>query len=148
LAWFVGWSRQRLRWTRRTAANQAFAQRHERATAAACQEAEVPNANEATRQHMEQEPAQELIRRQGQESLLIMVGGVAPPKGDLVVGERDQAMIGDGHAMGVRAQVTEHLLGSAEGRLAVNHPIRPMELANQTLKESGVGESSKQAVKL
>ena len=77
-----------------------------------------------------------------------MMGGVAPPKGHLVIGERDQAMIGDGYAVGIRAQITEHLLGSAKGWFAVNHPIRLMQLANETLKEFGVGESSKQAMKL
>ena len=37
-----------------------------------------------------------------------MVSRVAPAKSDLPFGKRDQAMIGDGYAMGVAAQILEH----------------------------------------
>jgi hypothetical protein len=40
-------------------------------------------------------------------------------------------MIGNSHAVGVGAQITEHLLGSTKGWLAINHPIRLMELADR-----------------
>jgi hypothetical protein len=48
---------------------------------------------------------------------------VAPTKGDLVVVKRDQAMVGDGHAMGVAAQILEHVFGATEGWFAVDHPV-------------------------
>src|SRR6266571_7939276 len=72
---------------------------------------------------MQQEAAQELIERQGHHFLFVVVSRVAPPKGDLAIGQRDQSMIGDGHAMGVAAQVVEHVLGTAEGWFGVDDPI-------------------------
>jgi len=60
---------------------------------------------------------------QGHQALLVGVGGVSPAKGDLVAGERDEAMVGDGDAMGVGTQVVEDILGAAKGRLAVDHPL-------------------------
>ena len=48
---------------------------------------------------------------------------VAPTKGDLAVGKRDESMIGDGHPMGVAAQVLEDILGAAEGWFGVDHPV-------------------------
>jgi len=44
-------------------------------------------------------------------------------KGDLLLRKRDQTMVGDGHAMGVSAQILEHILGATEGRFRVDHPI-------------------------
>jgi hypothetical protein len=43
-------------------------------------------------------------------------------KGDLVIGQRDEAIVGDGHAMGVAAEILEYILGAAEGWFAVDHP--------------------------
>ena len=47
---------------------------------------------------------------------------VAPAKGDLAVGERDQAMVGDGHAMGVAAQILQHVFGATEGTVSSRPP--------------------------
>src|SRR5260370_36693044 len=51
------------------------------------------------------------------------MSGVAPAKGDFLVGEGDQSVIGDGHAMGVTAQITEHILGATERWFRVDHPV-------------------------
>jgi hypothetical protein len=48
-----------------------------------------------------------------------------------VVLEGDQTVIGDGHAVGVAAEITENLLGTAEGRLAVDHPVPSKERAEK-----------------
>ena len=50
---------------------------------------------------MEQEAAQELLDRERQQALLIAVRGVSPAEGDVVIGEGNEAMIGDGDAMRV-----------------------------------------------
>jgi len=34
---------------------------------------------------------------------------------DLAIGKRDQAMVGDGHAMGVAAEILQHIFRAAEG---------------------------------
>ena len=64
------------------------------------------------------ESAAKLLYRQGHQALLVGVGGVSPAKGDLVAMQRDEAMVGDGDAMGVGTQVVEDILGAAKGRLA------------------------------
>jgi len=93
--------------------------------------AEVANADEAGGKHVEEEAAQELLHPQSHQALLVTVPGVSPAEGDLVVLEGGQTVIGDGHAVGVAAEITENLLGTAEGRLAVDHPVPSKERAEK-----------------
>ena len=51
------------------------------------------------------------------------MSGITPAKGDFVFSKRDQPMVGDGHAMGVAAQILEYILGATEGRFRVDHPV-------------------------
>src|SRR5208283_1637139 len=87
------------------------------------QKAEMTDADEARGKHVKQKAAQEFLDRQGHQALLVAVRGVSPAKGDLVALEGDQAVIGDGHAVGVAAEITENVLGATEGRFAVDHPV-------------------------
>jgi hypothetical protein len=48
---------------------------------------------------------------------------VFPAKRNLAVFQRYEALVGDGYAMGVAAEILDHLGRSAEGRLGVNHPF-------------------------
>ena len=41
---------------------------------------------------------------------------VVPAESDATVFEGDESVVGDGNAMGVAAEVTQHLLGAGEGR--------------------------------
>jgi len=68
-------------------------------------------------------------RQQRQEALLILVRGVSPAKRDRVIQKRNEAVIGDRHAMGVGAEVAKHLLGSAERWFAIDHPARNKKTA-------------------
>jgi len=72
---------------------------------------------------MQEEAAQELIQGYGHQFLLIVVSRVPPAKGDVAVGQRDQSMVGDGDAMGVTAEIVEHILGAPEGWLGVDYPV-------------------------
>jgi hypothetical protein len=92
---------------------------------------EVANADEPGGEHVEEEAAQELLHRQSHQALLVAVPGVSPAEGDLVVLKGDQTVIGDGHAVGVAAEITENLLGTAEGRLAVDYPVPLKERAKE-----------------
>ena len=56
-----------------------------------------------------------------------MVSRIAPTKSDLAIGKGDQAMVGDGHAMGVAAQILQHILGAAEGTFQVDDPVLSVE---------------------
>src|SRR5208283_5062419 len=88
----------------------------ERGAPSVGQKAEMTDADETRGKHAEQEAAQELLDRQGHQALLVAVRGVSPAKGELPVLEGDQAVIGDGHAVGVAAEITENVLGPTEGR--------------------------------
>jgi hypothetical protein len=46
------------------------------------------------------------------------VGIVSPAKGDLIVLEGHEPMVGDGDAMGVASQVVENMFGPPKGGLA------------------------------
>src|ERR1019366_9876862 len=87
----------------------------------------MTNADEARGKHVEQEAAQELLDRQSHQPLLVAVCRVSPAEGHLSVLEGDQAVIGDRHAVGVAAEITENVFGTTEGRLAVDHPVLPKE---------------------
>ena len=56
-----------------------------------------------------------------------MVSRITPAKSDLAIGERDQAMVGDGHTMSVAAQILQHIFGAAEGTFQVHHPVLSVE---------------------
>jgi hypothetical protein len=127
---------------------QLFAERNQRTTSAAGQEAEVADADEATWQHMQQEATYELIDRQSQEALLIFVSGVSPAKGNFVIQERDETAIGDRHAMGIGPEVAKHLLRSAEGWFAIDNPSWDEELADETPKQLGLSQTPEPAVEL
>ena len=66
--------------------------------------------------------------------MFVVVGGIAPTKRDLSVSKRDQAVVGDGHAMGVTAQITENMLWASERTFRVDHPV---------LRNSGLSQAAK-----
>src|SRR6267378_381951 len=57
----------------------------------------------------------------------MVVSRIAPAESDLAIAEGDQAVVGDGHAMSVAAEIVHHVLGATEGTFQVHHPILSME---------------------
>ena len=72
---------------------------------------------------MEQEAAQELMDVQSHEPLLVAVRGIAPAEGDDAIGEIDQPGVRDSDAMGVGAEIAQHMFRAAEGPLGVDDPV-------------------------
>jgi hypothetical protein len=105
------------------AAEQLEAQRQQGTAVPIGEKSEVANSYKARRQQMDQKAAQELIDRQTHEPLLVAVGGFTPAEGDVVFGERDEPSVGDGDAMGVGAEIAQHMFWSAEGPLGVDHSV-------------------------
>src|ERR1700737_3773500 len=66
-----------------------------------------------------EEAPQELLRREGHGGLLAAVRVVLPAEGNPGVGDREQAMVGDGDAMGITSQIVQYMLGAAEGWLGI-----------------------------
>ena len=98
------------------------------------QEAEKANANEALGQDVQEESPQEFVGGEGHLLLLVPMGIVFPAERDLAVLEGEQAMVGDGDAMGVTGQVVEDVFGSAEGWLGINDPVLSKQGTEQSTK--------------
>ena len=128
---------------------QALTEGQESGAPAIGQEPERADADKAAGQDVEQEAAQELLRTERHHSLLISVGIILPAESNLVMLESHEAMVGDGHAMGVAGEIAEHMMGTAEGWLGVDDPVLTEQgaqegaerlLVGQGLKRSGEGE--------
>lgn len=77
----------------------------------------MPDAVEAIREHMHQEPADELIRGQAHylHSVAALDPIVFPAEGHDVGIGADQAVVRDGDAVGVSAEIGEDRLWATEG---------------------------------
>jgi len=84
---------------------------------------------------MQQETAQELFRLDRHHSLVISVGIISPAEGDLVVGEGDQARVGDGDAVRVAGEIAEDMMWTAEWGCGIDDPV----LTEQGAQESAEG---------
>jgi len=104
----------------------------------------VADAVEALGQDVEQEAADELVRRErhGLVAIAPFEPIVLPCEGDAVVVGRDQATVGDRDAVGVARQIGEHGLRSGERSLGVDEPPRRPERGEEGGEGIGVGETS------
>lgn len=116
------------------------AQRQENSAPSIGEDAEVADADEALREQVKQEATEKLITREGHRLLPIVVGRVAPAKGNLAVRECDQAMVGDGDAMSVAAEILQHIFGSAEGWFGVDDPVFAEERTHPGREGLGMAE--------
>ena len=112
------------------------------------EEAEVADAHEAGRQQVEQEAAQELFDIQGHEPFLVAVGGVAPAEGDVALGESDQPGVRDGDAMGVGAEIAQHMFRAAEGSFGVDDPVVAEQHPQPGGEGARLGQRQQAAVEL
>ena len=86
------------------------------------QQAVVADAHETPGQNVEEETAQELHSVEGHDTLLAAVGIIAPAEADVVAVEGGEAVVADGHAVGVTAEIAQDMFGAAEGRLGIDEP--------------------------
>jgi hypothetical protein len=105
------------------ATKQLEAERQEGGALPVGEEAEVADAHEAAWQQVEQEAAQELFDRQSHDPLLVAVGGVAPAEGHVALGKSNQPAVGNGDAMGVGAEIAQHMFRPAERPFGVDDPV-------------------------
>jgi hypothetical protein len=78
-----------------------------------------------------EETAQELFAGEPHDALLAAVGIVLPAEGDLILCNREQAMVRDGDAMSVTGQIVQHMFRSAKGRLGIHDPVLLNERAQK-----------------
>ena len=96
----------------------------------------MPDAVEATRQDMEQEAADELVRCERHDSLPLrtIAAVVLVAEGDAGLVERNQTVIRDGDPVGVAREIGEDGLGAATSRAPANSsPHRSVRTMPSTL---------------
>lgn len=81
-------------------------------------EAEVADAMEAVGQRVKKE----LVGLEPQDFCRAVLAVVLPGKGDVILVEGYEPAVGDGDAMGVAAEIGQHLCGPAEGPLGRKQP--------------------------
>ena len=65
-------------------------------------------------------------------ALAQVMGVVLVGEGHVVAVEGEQAMVADRHAMGIATEISQHGVGPAEGRFAVDDPIRREERIDES----------------
>lgn len=123
------------------------AKRQESGAPAIGNEAVVSDANKAARKQVEEKTAQELIHRKRHSALLVAVRRISPTESDVAICQGNQAMVGDGHSMGIAAEVFENMFRAAKGPFAVDDPIVAIELPDQGAESLRVGKVLELAMK-
>ena len=80
--------------------------------------------------------------------MFVVVSGIAPTKRDLPIRKRDQSMVGDGHAMSVPAQITEHMLWASERTFRVDHPVLSEQWSEPRRKDFRLSEELQVSMKV
>ena len=71
---------------------------------------------------------------------------IPPAEGNLPLRKRDEAVVGNGDAMGIATQILQHILGAAEWWFCVNHPVFSEEQSRPSSESFGLGEGSQVSV--
>src|SRR5437763_3769800 len=112
------------------------------ATGAIGEQSVVTNAMETAGQHVDEEAADEFVRRQRHS--LVAARPIDPIvfvfEGDACLIGRNQSPVGDGDAVCIARQIAQHLLGSAEWALAVDHPFSVTQRYQKRGKRFVLGE--------
>jgi hypothetical protein len=82
----------------------------------------VADVHEALGENVEKEASEELDGVQVHAALATPVSIVFPVEAHLAIVKAEEALVGDGNPVGVASEVLEHLLGTTEGRLGIDHP--------------------------
>src|SRR6516164_8577995 len=101
---------------------------------AIAEESVVANALEPAGQNVQEESPDELICREGHGLLLIVVAIISPGEFHLAAFDVEDPMIGDGHPVGIAADVVDHLLWSGEGRFRVDDPFQVAHQIQMTVE--------------
>ena len=100
----------------------------------------MPDAVEVAWQDMGQEAAHELLGRQRHRLAAVRLAVVLPAEAHGAVLDGQQAVVGDGDAVGVASQVVEHAGGAVEGRLGVDDPLFLAQGGEVLVEGGGLGE--------
>ena len=80
------------------------------------------------------------------QPFLFAVSGIFPAKEDLIVGKSNETMVGDGDAMGIVAEIAQHMFRAAEWSFGVNDPVMMEQQPKPGCEGSGLGEWDEMAL--
>ena len=103
----------------------------------------MADAVEAVWQGMQEEATDELVGGKGHHLGPAVMSIVAPAEADLSLFDAEEPAVGDGHAMGVAAEIGEDLVGVAEGWLGIDDPLELSQLVELPLEGGLIGEAGK-----
>ena len=103
----------------------------------------MPDLDEAWRQDVQTETAEELLQRERHRAELAFVGVVFIAEGERTVLEIQplQPAVGDGHPVGVAAQIRQHGLRTGKRPFGVNDPFVASEPTQPPGKGNRLGEA-------
>ena len=107
------------------------------------EEAEVADLGKLLGKDVKEEAADELVGVESHASGAVVAVAVAPPEGHLPVLECQQAVIGDGDAVRIAAEVIEDLSGSPKGRFGVDDPFMFAVCVQELGEGLGIGQGYK-----
>ena len=121
-------------------AEEVTAPRQRASTRAIGEQAEVANAHEAARHHVQQKASQEFVGVERHDLHAVVVGVVLPAESDAAVAVIDEPIIRERDAVGVATEVVEHLLGTGEGPLGIHDPVDGPQLTEEAREGARVGQ--------
>ena len=69
------------------------------------------------------------------------MSGVAPAKGDMVIRQGDESVVGDGDAMCISRQIVQNMFRTSEGWLGVDHPVFAEEESQERVESAGLSKA-------
>jgi len=91
---------------------------------------------------VEEEAPDELDSLEPHGAAAVAVPRIAPAKAHLTVLDAYQPSVRDGDPMRVACQILQHMLGSAERRLGVDHPLFTSQASEQRVEGARGGQCS------
>lgn len=87
------------------------------------------------------------MRMKGHDLGLAGIAIIFPAEGNMVVSDLGQPVVRDGDAVGVAAQITEHMVGPAKGRFGVDDPVGGAEPVDKRGEGLWIRETGQAAMK-
>jgi hypothetical protein len=98
----------------------------------------MPDTDEALWQDVKQKPVHKLLRGNSHSPVLVATRIVPPTECSVASVEGNEPMVGDGDTMSVAAEVSNHLLGAAEGGLGIDAPVLTKQCSQERREALGL----------
>ena len=101
----------------------------------------MPDFDEPRWEDVQEKAANKLLGGDCHQSLLTRSGIVPGTEGDLAISKANQPMIGDGHPVGVAAEVVISFMRPIEKLFGVDNPFFPFELPEEPSEWHQAGQT-------